>query len=92
METYYRLESSMGGYLRAEKTLKAARKTAIKLSNEYGYPVKIFKAKRDALRETRGELLHTIKSKASNPSVPKNKWIKAKAVKFCSDGRVQVKR
>ena len=33
-----------------------------------------------------------IKNKKGNPGIPKNKWIKAKAVKFCSDGRVQVKR
>ena len=27
-----------------------------------------------------------------NPAIPKDKWIKAKAVKFCRDGRVQVKK
>jgi len=60
MRTYYRLESSTGGYLGEANTLQKARKWARIWSNNYGYGVNIFKAKRDYLKETEGDLVEVV--------------------------------
>ena len=93
MRVHYRLESSMGGYVGTAATKGDAKKLAQKIADQHGYQVRVFKAKRNALRETPGTLVHTAHPRQQNPAgnvkFP-SKWTNAQ-VRVNKQGKVQVK-